>query len=121
MAARRPLVVVSGAVQELPAGDTVIGASGGGGGGTRGKTTVDFGAVGGYATTVVTGQAGILAGSVVRAWVQADATADHSVDEHGIACLSVVAGSIVPGTGFTIFAVANGVTRGLWTIARERV
>lgn len=32
MAERRPLVVVSGRLRELPAGDTVVGGGGGGGG-----------------------------------------------------------------------------------------
>jgi hypothetical protein len=34
MAERRPLVVIAGVVQELPAGDTTAGATGGGGGGS---------------------------------------------------------------------------------------
>ncbi|MFN0027719.1 MAG: hypothetical protein ACKV2O_11170 [Acidimicrobiales bacterium] len=45
MAARRPLVNVAGQLQELPSGDTVIGA-GGGGGGTVTRIEIDFGTPG---------------------------------------------------------------------------
>ena len=71
-----------------------------------GGTTVSFGAFPGASDTsaTVTGQAGIVSGSRVRAWIQATATADHSADEHWLETLDVLAGNIVPGTGFTIYA-----------------
>ena len=72
-----------------------------------GKTTVDFGAFPGKtdATVAVTGQTGILAGSLVEAWIVPDATADHSADEHWVDPPMVFAGNIVAGTGFTIYGV----------------
>lgn len=77
-----------------------------GGGANSGVTTVDFGAFPGAsdAKVVVTGQAGIVAGSKVKAYVMATATADHSADEHWVETIDVMAGEIVPATGFSIFA-----------------
>ena len=71
-----------------------------------GTTTVDFGAFPGAADTsvAVTGQAGIVSGSLVGAWIRPVATADHSIDEHRVEPISVVADTIVAATGFTIYA-----------------
>lgn len=44
MAERRPLVLISGQVQELPTGDTTAGATGGAGGLTRFASNVGTGA-----------------------------------------------------------------------------
>ena len=73
---------------------------------TTGTTTIDFGAPpgGNTAITVVTGQAGIVAGSYLEAWLEADTTADHNAEEHMLAPILLRCGSIVPGTGFTINA-----------------
>lgn len=70
-----------------------------------GTTTIDFGAFPGAtdASVAVTGQAAIVAGSLVGAWIRPEATAEHSIDEHRIEDLVVVADTIVAGTGFTIF------------------
>lgn len=72
------------------------------------KTTIDFGAFPGktHATKDITGQAGILAGSRVEAWIMPEATADHTEDEHMVdpPRVFVPVSSIVPGTGFTIHA-----------------
>ncbi len=46
------------------------------------------------------------------AWVRPVATADHSIDEHRIEALRVVADTIVAGTGFTIFGSECGPTGG---------
>lgn len=72
--------------------------------GAQGTATLDFGAFPGAsdASVVVTGQAGIVAGSLVEAWVYPLATADHSADEHMLESFRVFAHSIVAGTGFTI-------------------
>lgn len=77
--------------------------------GAQGTTTVDFGAFPGSDTTsvAVTGQASILAGSLVEAWVYPTATADHSVDEHLYDPPDIIAGTVVAGTGFTIYAKAS--------------
>lgn len=51
MAARRPLVNIAGSLQELPVGDTVIGATGGGGGGPSVAKFVIVGALSAGALT----------------------------------------------------------------------
>lgn len=73
--------------------------------GAQGTTTIDFGAFPGKsdAAIAVTGQASIIAGSLVEAWLRPEATADHTADEHMIETLKVIAGNIVAGTGFTIY------------------
>jgi hypothetical protein len=75
--------------------------------GAQGTTTIDFGAFpgGSDASIAVTGQASILAGSLVEAWLLPAATADHTADEHVVETIKVMAGNVVAGTGFTIYAV----------------
>lgn len=70
-----------------------------------GTATLNFGSFPGAsdASVAVTGQAGIVAGSLVEAWLRPEATADHSADEHMLETLKVFAGNIVAGTGFTIY------------------
>lgn len=72
--------------------------------GAQGTTTVDFGAFPGKsdASATVTGQAAIVAGSLVEAWIRPVDTADHSADEHMVETLKVFAHSIIAGTGFSI-------------------
>lgn len=93
-----------------------------------GTATIDFGAFPGAAdaSVAVTGQAGIVSGSLVGAWIQPVATSDHSIDEHRVEAMVVYADTIIAGTGFTIYAretspetVLNEGHRlyGTWTIA----
>jgi hypothetical protein len=72
--------------------------------GATGVAILDFGAFPGAsdASVAVTGQAAIVTGSLMEAWIRPVATADHSVDEHLVETLKVIAHSIVAGTGFTI-------------------
>ena len=81
-------------------------AAGGGGSANGGVAQVDFGAFPGAsdASVAVIGQAGIVAGSSVLVQLLAKATTDHSADEHVFESVAVVAGNIVAGTGFTIYA-----------------
>lgn len=74
--------------------------------GATGTTTIDFGSFPGKsdASIDITGQAGILSGSLVEAWMRPLATADHSADEHMVETINIFAGNIVAGTGFTIYA-----------------
>jgi hypothetical protein len=74
--------------------------------GAQGTTTIDFGAFPGKsdASVAVTGQAGIVAGSLVEAWIRPVATADHTDTEHMVETIKVFAADIVAGTGFTIYA-----------------
>jgi hypothetical protein len=74
--------------------------------GAQGTTTVDFGAFPGKSDTsvAVTGQAGIVSGSLVEAWLRPVATSDHTADEHLVEPIRIIAGNIVAATGFTIYA-----------------
>lgn len=102
----------AGALEEITVGSgltltgTTLTASGGPGGGNAGVTTIDFGVFpgGSDATVTVTGQTGIVAGSVVQAWLVAQATADHTADEHRVETISVTCGNIVANTSFDIYA-----------------
>jgi len=73
----------------------------------QGTATLDFGAFPGAsdASVAVTGQAGILAGSLVEAWLFPAATTDHTADEHWVETIEVMAGNVVAGTGFTIYGI----------------
>jgi hypothetical protein len=75
--------------------------------GAQGTASLDFGAFPGKsdASVAVTGQAGIVAGSLVEAWIRPEATADHSADEHMLETLRVFAATIVAATGFTIYGI----------------
>lgn len=87
--------------------DITIAASAGGSP-NAGQTEVDFGAFPGAfeASAVVTGQTGIVGTSKVFVTLAARTTVDHSEDEHRVEQVAVMAGSIVAGTGFTIYAAA---------------
>lgn len=105
-----PVDLVAGAVADgqflKRSGATLIGDTPAGGSGTFGTTTIDFGAFPGKsdASVAVTGQATIVAGSKVNAWLRLVDSADHTADEHWVESLRVFAGGIVAGTGFTIYA-----------------
>lgn len=91
------------------------------GGAIYGTAIVDFGGWPGnsIAPIVVTGQAGILAGSNVQAFVMADdTTADHTANDHRYAALllGLSCGAVVPGTGFTIFATCADLMQGTFNI-----
>ncbi len=77
-----------------------------------GTATIDFGAFPGKAdaTVAVTGQTSIATGSLVEAWIRPVATADHSIDEHVVEKIRLVARDIVAGTGFTIHALEDSPT-----------
>lgn len=78
--------------------------------GASGQTTLDFGAFPGAsdASVAVTGQAAIIAGSLVEAWIFPAVTTDHSADEHLAESFRVMAGNIAVGTGFTIYGMGIG-------------
>lgn len=76
-----------------------------------GTAVIDFGATPTEdAFVVVTGQAGILAGSHVEAFFMRESTSDNGLDEHmeAAAVATLVCGAIVAGTGFTIYAQSIG-------------
>lgn len=107
--------------------DAIDVATGGGGGTTvhAGIATVDFGAPPDNDVTalvVVTGQSGILATSKITVAKRVEATPDHTADEVFAENWEPVAGSIVPGVGFTIYAKCTvGTTNGRFNISWEWV
>lgn len=87
-----------------------------------GTATIDFGAIGtGGATSAsvaVTGQAAILSGSFVEAWLSLAPTAEHSLDEIRSDPPRIFAGPPSAGVGFTIYAEANCIrTYGTFTVS----
>jgi hypothetical protein len=86
-----------------------------------GTATLDFGAFPGSTDTsvAVTGQAGILAGSLIEAWILPADTADHSIDDHVVDPPRVLAARVVAGTGFTIYGLTTNHIRhfGQWNVA----
>jgi hypothetical protein len=56
------------------------------------------------ATVTITGQGSITANSFVEAWIRAEpsGSADHSMDEHFVENIRVIAGNISAGVGFEI-------------------
>ena len=72
---------------------------------SQGTVTLDFGAFPGAsdASVTVTGQTGILSGSLVEAWLFPADTVDHLSDEHWVESIQVRAGNVVAGVGFTIY------------------
>jgi hypothetical protein len=76
--------------------------------GSQGTTTVNFGAFPGAheSSVAVTGQSGIVGGSLTEAWLRPEATSDHSVDEHYAEFPSIKVWASAPsaGVGFTIYA-----------------
>lgn len=88
----------------------------GAGGGTKGTTTVNFGAKE-TSVSVTVASAGIAANSVVSANLLPAATASNTADNHWFDNLQVMAGSIVAGVGFTIYASCKtGVAHGIYNI-----
>lgn len=72
-----------------------------------GTATINFGGFPGAsdASVEITGQAAILATSLVEAWLFPDDTADHTQDEHLVETIKVMAMKPVAGVGFTIRAI----------------
>lgn len=78
--------------------------------GATGTATIDFGAAPGtnMVHVDITGQSGILSGSLCEAWMMADTTvsggAGHNAEEHKIVPIKLTCGNVVASTGFTIYA-----------------
>lgn len=75
-----------------------------------GSATLNFGSGSKDVSVAVTGQGGIASGSKVEAFWMGDVTSDHTADEHLMAShgIKLACGSVVAGTGFTIYAQATG-------------
>lgn len=86
------------------------GATGPSGSGVTGQSTLNFGAWPGTDTArAVISDAGVLATSTLLAQLDATPSADHSLEEHvfGATEMDLIAGAIVPGSGFTVYAQAR--------------
>jgi hypothetical protein len=90
----------------IPGPPGPVGPAGAGGAANNGTATIDFGAYPGAsdASLAITGQAGIVSGSTINAWLRPVATTDHSADEHLVETISINTGNIIAATGFTIYA-----------------
>ena len=84
--------------------------------GNIGTATLNFGAFPGsnQASVVVGGQGTIVSNSAVDVFFMGDSTADHDANDHAFAGakITLTAGTIVPGTGFTITGVCEDETVG---------
>jgi hypothetical protein len=73
-----------------------------------GTAVIDFGAFPGSNEVYVdvTGQSAILAGSLCDAWIRAEASANHTLDDHAWApaFISITCGPPTASTGFRIYA-----------------
>lgn len=75
----------------------------------QGTATLDFTSGGATDVTLaITGQTTITGTNLVDAWLIPAATADHTADEHLVEEMEVMAGSVVAGTGFTIYGKTRG-------------
>jgi hypothetical protein len=85
-----------------------------------GQGVIDFGAFPGtdVASLAVTGQDDITADAILTAFILYADSTDHSADEHLVDPPRVTAGTIVAGTGFTIYANYPGPTNayGKWSV-----
>lgn len=83
---------------------------------TQGTTTLTFGS-GATDTSVTVASAGITSSNLVEAWIFPATTASNTVDNHWVENLTVVAGNIVNGVGFTIYAKCTlGRAHGIYNI-----
>ena len=89
--------------------------------GAQGTADLDFGVYPGksHATIAVTGQASIVDGSLVEAWIRPVDTADHTADEHIVDPPAVYARSIIAATGFSIDGISRTGEKlyGIWKCA----
>lgn len=85
-----------------------------------GSATIDFGSFPGTneASVDVTGQAGIIAGSQVEAFIMSEASTSYTAADHTFApiFISLTCGNIVPATGFTIYATSPELMEGTFSV-----
>lgn len=71
----------------------------------KGTTTVDFDT--GKTDVSVLVSVPAISTEAVEAWIVPSLTASNEIDNHLIEDLTVVAHSVVPGVGFTVYAKCN--------------
>ena len=92
----------------------------GGASSNTGSTIVDFGTTKKSDCSVtITGQAAIASSSILKAWITAKDSIDHSIEEHWIEDLEIISGNIIAGTGFTIYAKCASLTTGKYNVQWE--
>lgn len=87
--------------------------------GNRGVAVIDFGAEASHmASVVVTGQDAITAEDTATAWFVQEASEDQGADAHAMAAalISLSAGSVTPGVGFTITALCQSGATGRFNV-----
>lgn len=86
--------------------------------GAQGTTTIDFGSGTGKQTAsiAVTGQGTILSGSQCEAWIMYTSSASHNETEHLMVPMNLRCGTVIAGTGFTIYAASEWSLTGTFTL-----
>ena len=82
----------------------------------QGTTTIDFG---GKATdtSVFVSAPAITGSQLVEAWLFPAVTASNTVDNHWVDHIRVIAGNVVAGSGFTIYARCDtGFAHGVFNV-----
>ena len=76
-----------------------------------GNAVLDFGAFPGssFAMTSINGQPTISNSSALDAWIHCIPSVDHSADEHAGETIKVAATNVVPGAGFQIYGINDGI------------
>lgn len=83
----------------------------------QGTTTIDFGS-GTTDTSVFVSAPTITGSQLVEAWLFPATTASNTADNHWAEDLEVVAGNVVAGSGFTVYAKCNTLSaHGIYNIA----
>lgn len=85
-----------------------------------GTATINFGSFPGSneASVVVTGQSAITGTSVVEAYFMYDTTSDHTANDHAWVnrFCDLTCGTLVAGTGFTIYAKSEHKIQGTFQV-----
>lgn len=82
----------------------------------QGTTTINFGSKATDASVFVSAPA-ITGSQLVEAWIFPAATASNTADNHWVEGIHVVAGNVVAGSGFTIYAkVDEGWAHGVFNV-----
>ena len=83
---------------------------------SQGTATINFGGKETTASVAVSSPA-ITGSQLVEAWVFPYATATNTADDHWVEDMTITAGNVQAGVGFTIYAKANhGFCHGSFTV-----
>jgi hypothetical protein len=83
----------------------------------QGTTTVDFGTGSSDASVFVSAPA-ITGTQLIEAWTFPANTTNNTADNHWVEDMTIIAGNLVAGSGFTIYAKCNTlIAHGIYNIA----